>query len=62
MSRRKKITPEKKEAIANLIEMYGIESIGDIQEAVKDLLGNTIQNMLESELDAEPGYEKYEKT
>jgi len=62
MSRRKKITPEKKEAIANLIEMYGIESIGDIQEAMKDLLGNTIQSMLESELDAEPGYEKYEKT
>jgi len=33
-----------------------------LQEALKDLLGDTIQNMLEAELDEHLGYEKYEST
>ena len=33
-----------------------------MQEALKDLLGDTIQNMLEAELDEHLGYEKYEST
>lgn len=59
---REKLTPEKKAAISNFIEMYGIESVSDIQEALKDLMGGTIQSMLESELDIELGYEKHAKT
>jgi len=58
----RKLTPEKKDVIANLIEMYDIKSMSDIQEALKDLLGDTIQGMLETELDEELGYEKHEKT
>ena len=42
--------------------MYDIKTIADIQEALKDLLGGTIQGMLEAELDEELGYERYEKT
>lgn len=62
MSERSKLSPEKKEAIAKLIEMYDIKNVGDIQEALKDLLGNTIQEMLEAELEEELGYERYAKT
>ena len=31
--------------------MYDIKTAADIQEALKDLLGGTIQNMLEAELE-----------
>ena len=56
------LTPEKKNIIASLIEMYDIKSTADLQDALKDLMGGTIQGMLESELDDELGYEKHEKT
>ena len=53
MSRKRKLTPEKRSIISDLIEMYDIKTMSDIQEALKDLLGSTIQGMLESELDEE---------
>jgi len=56
-----KLTAEKKEIIGNLIETYDIKTTKDIQEALKDLLGGTIQEMLESELDEQLGYEAYER-
>nr|6XG8_A Chain A, Mutator family transposase [Acetivibrio thermocellus ATCC 27405]6XG8_B Chain B, Mutator family transposase [Acetivibrio thermocellus ATCC 27405]6XGW_A Chain A, Mutator family transposase [Acetivibrio thermocellus ATCC 27405]6XGW_B Chain B, Mutator family transposase [Acetivibrio thermocellus ATCC 27405]6XGX_A Chain A, Mutator family transposase [Acetivibrio thermocellus ATCC 27405]6XGX_B Chain B, Mutator family transposase [Acetivibrio thermocellus ATCC 27405] len=62
MARKRIITPEKKELIRNLISEYNITSAKDLQEALKDLLGDTIQNMLEAELDEHLGYEKYEST
>jgi len=62
MTARRKLTPEKREVIANLIEMYDIKTMSDIQNALKDLLGGTIQGMLEAELDEELGYERHEKT
>jgi len=62
MAAKNKLTPEKKEVIADLIEMYNIRTTQDLQEALKDLLGGTIQEMLEAELDEELGYEKHEKT
>lgn len=62
MSARERMAPEKKEVIASLIEMYDIKSVADIQNALKDLLGGTIQGMLEAELDDELGYKKHEKT
>ena len=54
----------KRNIIGQLVEMYDIKTAADIQEAVKDLLGGTIQCMLEAELDtqmqerseAEPDY------
>jgi len=51
MARKRIITPEKKELIRNLISEYNITSAKDLQEALKDLLGDTIQNMLEAESD-----------
>lgn len=62
MARKRIITPGKRELISNLISEYNITSAKDLQEALKDLLGDTIQNMLEAELDEHLGYEKYEST
>ena len=62
MSGKEKMSVEKKEVIASLIEAYDIKTTADLQNALKDLLGGTIQEMLESELDEELGYEKGEKT
>ena len=62
MARKRIITPEKKELISKLIAEYNIKTAKDLQEALKDLLGDTIQNMLEAELDEHLGYEKYEST
>lgn len=57
-----RLTPEKKEVINKMIEMYGIRTTGDIHEALKDLLGGAIQGMLEAEMDETLGYGKHEKT
>jgi transposase-like protein len=62
MSKRNRLTPEKKNVIANLLEAYDIKTTGDLQEALKDLLGGTIQEMPEAELDEELGYSKGEST
>ena len=52
MARKSKsaIPEEKKELLLNLIEMYDIETAADLQDALKDLLGGTIQTMLEQEI------------
>jgi len=41
----------KQNIIRYLLENYEIQNVEDIQAALKDLLGGTIQNMLEAELD-----------
>ena len=41
-----------------LLEEYDIRSAKNIEDALKDLLGGTIQEMLESEMDEHLGYEK----
>lgn len=48
--------------IAGLIQEYNIKSAEDIQEALKDLLGGTIQEMMEAELDEHLGYDEYERS
>lgn len=55
------LTEGKKNVIASLLEEYDIESVEDIQEALKDLLGGTIKSMMESEMDSHLGYEKSER-
>lgn len=59
---RKKLSEGKKNIIAGLIEEYNIQTAKDIQEALKDLLGGTIQEMLEAELDEHLGYASYERS
>ena len=43
----------KRELIARMIEEYNIKSAEDIQNALRDLLGGTIQGMMEGEMEAQ---------
>lgn len=47
---------------AGLIQEYDIKTAADIQEALKDLLGGTIQEMMEAEIDEHLGYAEYERS
>lgn len=48
------------ELVDQLINEYNIKDTDDIKNMLKDLMGSTIQRMLNSELDDELGYEKYD--
>lgn len=48
------------ELLDQLIKEYNIKDTDDIKNMLKDLMGGTIQRMLNSELDEELGYEKYD--
>ena len=61
MSKRKEFSEGKKNIIAGLFAEYDIQSAEDIQEALKDLLGGTIQSMMEAELTEQLGHDKYER-
>lgn len=58
----KPLTEGKRNIIASLLQEYDIQSAQDIQEALRDLLGGTIQSMLEAEMEEHLGYESYERT
>jgi len=63
MAKRKSQPNEsKKDIIKTLIKEYGIQSAGDIQEALKDLLGETLKEMLQSEMTEHLGYDEYERS
>ena len=54
----KKIRKENK-LIKELIDQYGVKTTDDIKDMLKELLGETIQTMLEGEMEEELGYSKY---
>lgn len=56
------MTEGKRAIIQGLLQEYDIESAQDIQDALKDLLGGTIKEMMESEMNEHLGYEKSERT
>lgn len=56
------MTEGKRNIIRQLIEEYDIETATDIQDALKDLLGGTIKEMMEAEMDNHLGYEKSERS
>jgi len=63
MSRKRETMSQgKKNIIQALLEEYDIKSAEDIQDALKDLLGGTIQSMLESEMDEHLGYQPYQRS
>ena len=45
------MTEGKREIIKGLLSEYDIQSAEDIEEALKDLLGGTIKEMMEAEMD-----------
>ena len=56
------MTEGKRNIIQGLLQEYNIESAADIQEALKDLLGGTIKEIMEAEMDEHLGYEKSERS
>ena len=60
--RPKPMTEGKRALIQGLIQEYDIENAEDIQNALKDLLSGTIQDMLEAEMNEHLGYDKYERS
>lgn len=56
------MTDGKRNLIRALLQEYEIESAQDIQEALKDLLGSTIKEMMESEMDEHMGYQKSQRS
>jgi len=55
------MTDGKRAIIQQLFQEYDIESAEDIQDALKDLLGGTIKEMMEAEMDDHLGYEKSQR-
>ena len=55
---RVEMTEGKREIIRGLLSEYDIQSAQDIQDALKDLLGGTIKEMMEAEMENHLGYEK----
>ncbi|MBQ9891462.1 MAG: IS256 family transposase [Firmicutes bacterium] len=60
MARQRKLTPERKALIQSLLSHYKPEDARDVQAMLRDLLGDTIQQMLEAEMDEHLGYTKYD--
>lgn len=56
------MTEGKRAIIQGLLQEYDIESAADIQEALKDLLGGTIKEMMEAEMDEHLDYSKSERS
>ena len=56
------MTDGKRAIIQQLFQEYNIEKPNDIQDALKDLLGGTIKEMMESEMDEHLGYSKSERS
>lgn len=52
------MTEGKRNIIHQLLEEYDIQSAGDVQEVLKDLLGGTVKEMMEAEMDDHLRYEK----
>lgn len=57
-----RMTDGKRKIIAQLLEEYDIKDVHDIQEALKDLLGGTIEEMLECEMNNYLTYPKYARS
>ena len=53
-----KRNPRSHELIREMIELYHPKSIKDIQEMLKDMFADTMEDMLKAELDTELGYTK----
>jgi len=56
------MTEGKRNIIHQLLEEYDIETAEDIQNALKDLLGGTIKEMMEAEMDDHLGYGRSERS
>lgn len=58
----KPMTEGKRNLIQGLLQEYDIHSAENIQEVLKDLLSGTIRDMIETEMDNNLGYDRYERS
>ena len=58
----KPMTEGKRQIIQGLLNEYDIQTAEDVQEALKDLLGGTIKELMEVEMDTHLGYQKSERS
>ncbi|NLK17920.1 MAG: IS256 family transposase, partial [Clostridiales bacterium] len=59
----RKKTPEeirKRELLKELIQLTGTKTASQAQDLVKEILSGTLETMLNSELEEELGYSKYD--
>ena len=56
------MTEGKRNIIHQLLEEYDIQTAEDIQDALKDLLGGAIKEMMEAEMEEHLGYSKSERS
>ena len=62
MAKPKKISEERKKFLQEFIAQNNITTAQDIQEALKDMFKDTLQEMLEAEMTTQLGYDKYAYT
>ena len=62
MAKHQKLSEERKKFLKDFIEQNNITSAQDIQEALKEMFKDTLQEMLETEMTTQLGYDKYEYT
>ena len=60
MGRKERLSPERKELIQQFLAQNDIKSAHDIEIALRDMMKETLQTMLENELTEQLGYDKYE--
>lgn len=60
MGRKEKMSPERKEFIQQFLAQNDIKSAHDIEIALRDMMKETLQTMLENELTEQLEYDKYE--
>lgn len=49
-----------KDQLRQLIKEHNLQTMEDVQKALKDIFAETLQEMLEAELDTELGYAKHD--
>ena len=62
MAKYEKISEERKKLIQEFINQNNITTAKDIEEALKNMFKDTLQEMLEAEMTTQLGYDKYEYT
>ena len=62
MAKHQKISEKRKKFLQEFISQNNITTAQDIQEALKDMFKDTLQEMLEAEMTTQLGYDKYEYT
>ena len=62
MAKNEKISEERKKLIKEFINQNNITTAKDIEEALKNMFKDTLQEMLEAEMTTQLGYDKYQYT